>query len=70
MTTTEYRAQLLQAVNALPEEYLPYLLQLVQTFSDSVTLKSAAESLRQGWQEARNKEIRPIDELWDGIDAE
>jgi len=70
MTTTEYRAQVLQEVNALPDEYLPYLLQLVQTFRESVLLKPASVSLKQGWHEARTHQIMPLDELWDGIDAE
>jgi len=69
MTTTAYRAQVLREVNELPDEYLPYLLQLVQTFRDSVTLKSAAESLKQGWHEAQTQQIMPLDALWDGIDA-
>jgi len=68
-TTTAYREQVLSEVNALPEEYLPYLLQLVQTFRDSVTLKPAAASLKQGWHEARTKDLTPIHELWDGIDV-
>ena len=68
-TTTAYREQVLSEVNALPEEYLPYLLQLVQTFRDSVTLKPAAASLKQGWHEARTKDLIPIHELWDGIDV-
>jgi hypothetical protein len=69
-TTTEFRAQVLREVNALPDEYLPYLLQLVQTFRDSVTLKPAAESFTQGWHEAQTQQVTPLDELWDGIDAE
>ena len=69
MTTIKYRAQVLQEVNELPDEYLPCLLQLVQTFRDSITLKPAGESLKQGWHEARTQQIMPLDELWDGIDA-
>ncbi|WP_129678047.1 hypothetical protein [Candidatus Chloroploca sp. Khr17] len=69
-TTTAYREQVLREVNALPEEYLPYVLQLVQTFRDSVTLKPAAVSLKQGWHEARIQDMTPLRELWDGIDAD
>jgi len=68
-TTPAYREQVLSEVHAIPEEYLPYLLQLVQTFRDSVTLKPAAASLKQGWHEARTKDLMPIHELWDGIDV-
>ncbi|NOK57648.1 MAG: hypothetical protein GFH27_549303n87 [Chloroflexi bacterium AL-W] len=70
MATTPYREQVLREVNALPEEYLPYLLQIVQTFRDSITLRPATESVQQGWHEARTTQITPIEELWDGIDAE
>jgi len=69
-TTTVYREQVLREVNALPDEYLPYLLQLVQTFRESITLKPVAESIEQGWHEARSHAITPLKDLWDGIDAE
>ncbi|NJM06536.1 hypothetical protein HC891_10595 [Candidatus Gracilibacteria bacterium] len=68
-TTTAYREKLLQELNTLPEEYLPYLLQLVQTFRNSVTLKGAAASFAQGWHEAQTGDVSPIEELWEGIDA-
>lgn len=70
MTTPAYREQVLREVNALPEEYLPYLLQLVQTFRESITLKPAKISFAQGWHEAQTGDILPIEELWDDIDAE
>lgn len=69
-TTTEYRAQVLREVNDLPDEYLPYLLQLVQTFRESIALKPAYESFKQGWHEAQTQQIVTLDKLWDGIDAE
>lgn len=69
MTSTAYRAQVLQEVNELPDEYLPYLLQLVQVFRDSITLKPAGESFKQGWHEARTQQLMPLSELWDGIDG-
>lgn len=69
-TTTAYREQLLREVQALPEEYLPYLLQLVQTFRDSVTLKPAPASFRQGWHEAQTGVLTPLSALWEDIDAE
>jgi hypothetical protein len=69
-TTTAYREKVLHEVNTLPEEYLPYLLQLVQTFRESITLKPAAASVHQGWHEARTNDIAPVHTLWDGIDAE
>jgi hypothetical protein len=54
---------------ALPEEYLPFLLQMMRAFRESVTLKSAAESFRQGWCEAQSGMTSPLEQLWDGIDA-
>lgn len=68
--TTAYRDQVLHEVQALPEEYLPYLLQLIKTFRDSVTLKPAEASFRQGWHEAQMGDVAPVDELWDGIDTD
>lgn len=69
-TLTSYRKQLQQAVDALPEEYLPYVLHIVQTFRESVMLKPAAESLKQGWHEVRTGDVTAIDSLWDDIEAE
>ena len=37
---------------------------------ESVTLKPAEASLRQGWKEALAGETKPVSELWEGIDAE
>jgi hypothetical protein len=68
--TMVYREQVLAAIDTLPDEYLPFVLRLVQTLHDSVTLKPAAASLRQGWREAQQGITYPIEELWDGIDAE
>lgn len=39
-------------------------------FRESVTLKPAEASFRQGWKEALAGETRPVSELWEGIDAE
>ncbi|WP_129633172.1 hypothetical protein [Candidatus Oscillochloris fontis] len=58
-TTTAYREQVLHEINTLPEEYLPYLLQLVQTFRESISLKPANESLHQGWHEAQINHVTP-----------
>ena len=69
-TTTIYRERVLAEIDALPDEYLPFVLQLVHTLRDSVTLKPAAASLRQGWQEVQQGITYPIAELWEDIDAE
>lgn len=65
-----YRERVIQELNELPEEYLPFVLQLVQTFRASVSLKSAEESFKQGWKEAQSGVVFPIEDLWEGIDAE
>jgi hypothetical protein len=68
--TTMYRDQVLAELEALPEEYLPFVLQLMRAFRESITLKPAADSFRQGWQEAQQGETFPVATLWDDIDAE
>lgn len=69
-TNLAYRERVLSEIDALPEEYLPFVLQLVQTFRESITLKPAAASLKQGWHEARTEQITPLSQLWDDIDVE
>jgi hypothetical protein len=64
------RDEVLAEIDALPEEYLPFLLQMMRAFRESVTLKSAAESFQQGWCEAQSGMTSPVEELWDGIDAQ
>jgi hypothetical protein len=56
-------------VRAIPQEYWPNLLQLIRLFRESVTLKPAEASFRQGWQEIMTGQTRPVSELWEGIDA-
>ena len=68
--TSAYKEQLLDEISELPEEYLPNLLQIIRLFCESVTLKPAEASLRQGLEEALSDETRPVSELWNGIDAE
>ncbi len=69
-TTNVYRKQVIAELDSLPEEYLPYVLQLMRTFKESVSLKSAKASFEQGWREAQKDETYPIEDLWEGIDAE
>lgn len=64
------RDQVFAEIDALPEEYLPFLLQMMRAFRESVTLKSAVESFRQGWCEAQSGMTSPVEDLWDGIDAQ
>jgi len=69
-TTNVYRKQVIAELDSLPEEYLPYVLQLMRTFKESVSLKSAKASFEQGWREAQKGETHPVEDLWEGIDAE
>ncbi len=69
-STTEILEQAIREVQQTPQEYLPSLLQIIRLFRESVTLKPAEESFRQGWQEAMTGDTIPISQLWDGIDAE
>ena len=65
-----YAEQLVYEIEEMPEEYLPILLEIVRLFRESVTLKPAEASFRQGWKEAMAGQTRPVSELWEGIDAE
>ncbi|MGH8071218.1 MAG: hypothetical protein ACRERE_39510 [Candidatus Entotheonellia bacterium] len=58
-----------EEIEKIPEEYLPFLLEIMRAYKESITLKPAAESFRQGWQEALRGETRPVSELWEDIDA-
>lgn len=60
----------MEEIEQTPEEYLPNLLEIIRAFRESVTLKSAEESFRQGWYEAMTENTFPVSQLWDGIDAE
>ena len=61
--------KVLEEVEKIPAEYLPFLLEMMRAFRKSITLKTAEESFRQGWQEALRGETRPVSELWEDIDA-
>jgi len=61
--------EIYQEIENTPTEYLPSLLEIVKTFKNSIPLKSAEESFRNGMQEARSGETMPISELWKDIDA-
>lgn len=67
---TTHQQQLLAELESLPEEYLPLLLQMVRAYRESVLLKPAAATFRQGWQESQRGETLPIARLWEGMDAE
>ncbi|MBP8947776.1 MAG: hypothetical protein KBG73_02980 [Candidatus Promineofilum sp.] len=64
-----YKQQLQAEIEATPGEYLPALLAIVRLYRQSVALKPAADSFRQGWQEALSGQTLPLSELWQDIDA-
>ena len=64
----EYEKKLIEEIKNMPVEYLPNLLDMVRLFRRSIDLKPAEESFIQGWKEAMNDDVIPVEELWDGID--
>ena len=64
-----YTKKISQEIRQTPEEYLPALLAMVRLFRESVTLKPAEASFREGWQEALNGATLPLEQLWEGVDA-
>ena len=61
--------KVLEEVGKIPAEYLPFLLEMMQAFRKSITLQTAEESFRQGWQEALRGETRPVSELWEDMNV-
>ena len=70
MQASTYAEQLAREIKETPDEYLPILLGVVRLFRESIALKPAEASFRQGWVEALAGETKPVSELWVGIDAE
>jgi len=66
---TTYTTRINQEIAQTPEEYLPFLLEMIHLFRQSIALKPAEDSFRQGWQEALTGETLPVAELWTGIDG-
>jgi len=65
-SATVYK-QLVHEIKGTLDEYLPNLLKIVRVFRESVALKPAENSFRQGWKEGLAGQTRPVSELWDGI---
>ena len=66
---SDQQRQLLAELESLPEEYFPFLLQMIRNYRESVLLQPAADSFRRGWKEAQNGDTLPADRLWEGIDV-
>jgi hypothetical protein len=69
MRMSAYEQQFIREIHSIPREYWPNLLKLVHVFRESVTLKTAEDSFRQGWQDSLAGQTSPVSDLWDGIDA-
>lgn len=67
---SEQQRQLLAELDNLPEEYFPFLLQMIRNYRESVLLQPAADSFRRGWAEAQSGETLPVERLWEGLDVE
>ena len=58
-----YTDLVVQEIEATPSEYLPTLLNMIRLFRESVTLKPAEDSFRQGWKEVMAEETMPVEIL-------
>ena len=70
VSQSDKRQLLLAELEGLPEEYYPFLLQMIRNYRESVLLQPAPDSFRRGWEEAQVGDTLPVDRLWDGLDVE
>ncbi len=68
ITIPNYTEQLHQEIDKTPEEYRGLLLRIVHSFREGVTLPTAEQSVREGWQDVRQGNTYPVDTLWDDLD--
>ena len=67
---SEKQQEVLADLEGLPEEYYPFLIQMIRSYRESVLLQPAADSFRRGWQEAQSGDTQPVERLWEGLDVE
>ncbi len=67
---TERQQEVLADLEGLPDEYYPFLIQMIRSYRESVLLQPAADSFRRGWKEAQGGDTLPVDRLWEGLDVE
>jgi len=58
--TLFYEEQIVREIHEVPREYWPNLFQIIRLFRESVVLKPAEASLRQGWQEAQTRSVSEL----------
>lgn len=68
MNAHETLEQIELELKQMPAEYLPALLNIIHIFRESVSINSAEDSFKVGWQEIQNGQYQPINTLWDGVD--
>ena len=72
--TSNIKQQLYAEIDQTPERYQSLLLRLVHSFRKGIEEEepwpSATESFRDGWRDIKAGRVHPIDNLWDGVDAE
>jgi hypothetical protein len=66
--TSPYLAELDKEIRQVPAEFLPLLLSIVKSYRQSLSLMSAEDSFKQGWQEAKQGETYPLADLWNDVD--
>ena len=66
---TERQQEVLADLEGLPDEYYPFLIQMIRSYRESVLLQPAADSFRRGWKEAQSGDTLPVDRLWEKQDA-
>jgi hypothetical protein len=70
ITAPDYLEQLQKEIEQTPEEYRGLLLRIVHSFREGVTLPTAEQSLREGWQDVLQGNTHPVESLWDDLDSQ
>lgn len=65
---TKVQERLLSEIKQVPPEYLPALLTIVHSFRESVAFDSAENSFEKGWKEVSENNLKPIEDLWQGLE--
>ncbi|WP_252176716.1 hypothetical protein [Endozoicomonas sp. 4G] len=65
---TDIQKKLLREIKQVPPEFLPALLTIVHSFRESVAFDSAANSFERGWKEISEDDLKPIEDLWQGLE--
>jgi hypothetical protein len=66
---SDKQQQLLAELEGFPEEYYPFLLQMIRNYRESVLLQPAADSFRRGWKEAQSGDTLPVERLWEEFEV-